>query len=157
MQIKSARHDRVFCKVGTARHNLARWAWHGFPSPPSASQDLYRFWLRRGHFWGFESLIGGVSNLRGHFPLMAHTYNTGRKRSRAGGCFFVSAGCGQPRPPLLLLLLWHQIDQGQGYELLEEKGIRRRREEGCCSSWKESCELVSFPNKGDFGHFIFWG
>ena len=84
LQIKSARHDRVFCKVGTARHNLARWAWHGFPSPPSASQDLYRFWLRRGHFWGLESLIGGVSNLGGHFPLMAHTYNTRRKRSRSG-------------------------------------------------------------------------
>ena len=74
LQIKSARHDWVFCKVGTARHNLARWAWHGFPSPPSASQDLYRFWPRRGHFWGFESLIGGVSNLGGHCPLMAHTY-----------------------------------------------------------------------------------
>ena len=84
LQIKSARHDRVFCKVGTARHNLARWAWHGFPSPPSASQDLYRFWLRRGHFWKLESLIGGVSNLGGHFPLMAHTYNTRRKRSRSG-------------------------------------------------------------------------
>ena len=74
LQIKSARHDRVFCKVGTARHNLARWAWHGFPSLSSASQDLYRFWPRRGQFWGFESLIGGVSNLGGHFPLMAHTY-----------------------------------------------------------------------------------
>ena len=52
LQIKSARHDWVFCKVGTARHNLARWAWHGFLGPPSASQDLYRFWPRRGHFCG---------------------------------------------------------------------------------------------------------
>ena len=85
LQIKSARHDWVFCKVGTARHNLARWAWHDFLSPSSASQDLYRFRLRRGHFWGFESLIGGVSNLGGHFPLMAHSYKTRRKRSRAGG------------------------------------------------------------------------
>ena len=132
LQIKSARHDWVFCKVGTARHNLARWAWPDFPSPPSASQDLYRFWPPLVQFWGFESLIGGVSNLGGHFPLMAHIHNTRRKRSRAGGGFFASAGCGQPRPPLLLLLQ-HQIDQGQGYELLEEKGIRRRREEGCCS------------------------
>ena len=52
LQIKSARHDRVFCKVGTARHNLARWAWHGFLSPSSASLDLYRFWPPRVQFWG---------------------------------------------------------------------------------------------------------